>query len=73
MDTIISLHQQMAAIQTLAEVEQVAAAITALYSDLYQKKSAWKASYVPPKKKRSVTKANLGVTGPVGGGRGPSL
>jgi len=71
MDKIVTLHQQMDTIQTLAEVEQVAAAITALYSDLYQKKSAWKASYVPPKKKRSVTKANLGISLP--GSAGPSL
>jgi hypothetical protein len=47
MDTIISLHQQMDAIQTLAEVEQVAAAVATLYSELRKKKAEWKAANAP--------------------------
>ena len=52
MDKIVTLHQQMDEIQTVAEVEQVAAAIRILYAEMHKKKTAWRASYVPPKKVR---------------------
>lgn len=60
MDRILALHQQMDSCQTVVEVEAVAIAIKALYSEMHKRKSAWRATYVPPKKvRRLVTKTDL--------------